>query len=54
MRHRLNFDCMITEGAERWREVGSALAAAEKLVADEANDPALLVHRAVTAFARVN
>ena len=53
MRHPLNFDTMITEGADRWREVGSALDAAENLVADAANDPVMLIRQAGTTLAFV-
>jgi hypothetical protein len=42
---------MITEGAEQWREVGSTLAAAEKHVANMAENPESLISQALTAFA---
>jgi hypothetical protein len=50
MNQPLDFDFMITEGAERWRTVGRGIAAAEKLVAAAANDPEALVGQAQTAF----
>jgi hypothetical protein len=51
MRTPLNFDAMITGGAEQWREVESALDAAEKHVANMADDPESLICQALTAFA---
>jgi DNA-binding CsgD family transcriptional regulator len=50
MRKPLNFDRMITEGAERWREVGHAIDAAEKLVGAASNDPVSLIALAQVVF----
>jgi DNA-binding CsgD family transcriptional regulator len=54
MRKPLNFDAMITEGAERWRKVGRGIDAAEKLVAAASNDPVSLIAlaQAVLLFVR--
>jgi DNA-binding CsgD family transcriptional regulator len=53
MKQSLNFDRMITEGAERWRAVGHGIDAAEKLVAAAANDPAASISQAQMTFAFV-
>ena len=53
MTQPLDFDLMITEGAEGWRKVGQGIDAAEKLVAAAANDSEPLVGQAQTAFAFV-
>ncbi len=53
MKQPLNFNLMITEGAERWRTVGRGIDAAEKLVAAASNDPVSLVGLAQVAFAFV-
>jgi hypothetical protein len=50
MKQPLDFDLMITEGAERWRTVGRGIAAAEKLVAAAANDPEALISQAQMTF----
>src|SRR5215217_4164204 len=50
MKQRLNFDLMVTEGAERWRTFSRSIDAGEKFVAAAANDPAALVSLAQTAF----
>jgi|SRR5215218_4852035 len=50
MKQPLNFDYMITEGADRWREVRRGIDAAEKLVAAASNDPASLISMAQAVF----
>jgi hypothetical protein len=50
MRKPLNFELMIAEGAEGWREVRRSIDAAEKLVAAASNDPASLIALAQAVF----
>jgi hypothetical protein len=54
MKQPLNFDLMIAEGAEGWREVRRGIDAAEKLVAAASNDPVSLIAlaQAVLLFVR--
>jgi hypothetical protein len=53
MRQSLDFERMITEGAELWRDVNKGLDSVEGLVASAADDPAQLVSATVTTFAYV-